>query len=118
MKTAIRSEPYAFDITPIDYTRSVVHRIKRDEIPILEMEEYSPSIFSDIRQRYGIHPKNLLASWTLSPSQLQLQSIKEEGEKENTEFIVSKDKKYIVKFLSKTERQQILGSLEQVYHSL
>jgi hypothetical protein len=114
LKTAIRSEQCVLDILPTDYTRSVVHRMKREGMPILELEEFAPSIFSDIRKKYEISPKNLLASWILPPSMLQLQSVKVEGEKEYAQFFVSKDKKYIVKFLSKAERQQIFGIIYQV----
>jgi len=113
LQVAVRSEQKTATVLPIDYDRSVIHNVRRPGIPTVVLEEYAPSIFGDIRTHFGVKQSDLLAAWDLSPNLLKISNL--EVEKNNEQFLLSNDKKYILKFIDSSEKKALLQSIQD-YH--
>jgi len=113
LNMAIRSEQHPPNIVPFDYDRSVIHCIRRSGMSTVYLEEYAPSIFSDIRKAFGVTQSDLLPAWDLPSNMMKLSTL--EVDKSSCQFLFSSDKRYILKFIDAQEKKIILQTIMK-YH--
>ncbi|KNC74372.1 hypothetical protein SARC_13078 [Sphaeroforma arctica JP610] len=78
-------------------------------------QDYSPKVFRNIREMYGIHTDEYITSWTLPDEKL----VAEEGAgRSGSLFLISSDNKYMLKTIPADEVNTLMSCLHNYYQHL
>jgi len=99
------------ELKPFDFSRSVVHHIRRPGRAKLDLEEYCPAVFDDVRRIFGYTNEELQEEWDI----LDEISSEESAGKSGSYFIMSKSKKFLVKSIEKSEKEMFLQMIPDYY---
>jgi len=100
---------------PLDYGRSVLHNIKRPGAGDINITEFFPSIFVNIRQLNNYSTLELMDSWDLDLTQLS--KVGSSG-KSGSFFLMSKCKQFFLKSIDVHEKETLQAMVSDYHQHL